>query len=127
MCELSFVHILLSVTCDLGHQCDCLDRILAYCGLTGEHDGVCAVVDGICNVSDLSTCRARVADHGIEHLSSCDDRLVSLVAFCDDRFLDMRNLMSRNLDAEIAAGYHDAVGSFNDLIDILNSLCALDF
>ena len=34
--------------------------------------------------------------------------------------------MSRDLNAEIAAGYHDTVRGFNDLIDILDSLCALD-
>ena len=40
--------------------------------------------------------------------------------------LDDRNLFHRDLNTHIATGYHDTVGNFDDLFQVLNTLQALD-
>ena len=107
--ELGLIHIFLCVLCNLGHQSNSFDRVLAYSCLAGEHDRIGTVVDGICNVSDLCTGRAGIADHGIQHLSRGNDRLISFVALADDLLLNMRYKVGRNLNAEVTAGDHDSV------------------
>ena len=52
--------------------------------------------------------------------------LARQVTFADDHLLDVRNLLSRNLHAHVAAGYHDAVAGLDDGIQIFNTLCVLD-
>ena len=107
--KLVLIHIFLCVLCNLSHQSYGFDRVLAYSCLAGEHDRIGTVVDGICNVSDLCAGRAGIADHGIQHLCRCNDRLVSFVALADDFLLNMRYKMGRDFHAEVTAGDHDSV------------------
>ena len=123
---LALGHVLLGLLADLGHRLDGLDRVLAGRGLTGEHDAVGAVVDGVGDVGDLGARGARVALHGVEHLRGRDDGLVVLVALADDRLLDVRDLGGRDLHAQVAAGDHAAVGLVEDLVEVLHAERALD-
>lgn len=47
-------------------------------------------------------------------------------AGADQLLLDQRDLLERNLDAEVAPGHHDPVGGPQDFIDVLHSLTVFD-
>ena len=95
---------------DAVHRGNSLNRVVTGSRLARKHDGIRTIEDGVADIGDLSTRRARVALHGVEHLRSDDDRLASLIALADDLFLDQRNVLGRDLNAEVTAGDHDAVG-----------------
>ena len=119
-------HVLLGLDGDTCLHGNGLDRVLAGCGLAGEHHGVGAIEDGVGNVSDLGTRRARVVLHGVEHLRGGDNGLVSRVALGDDLLLDVGNELGRDLDTQVATSDHDAVGSLEDLVELLDAQGALD-
>ena len=116
----------LDAASDAVHRGNSLDRVIAGSRLAGEHDGIRTIEDGVADIGDLSARRARVALHGVEHLRSDDDRLASLVALADDLFLDQRNVLGRNLNAEVTASDHDAVGDFENRIEVLDAFEVLD-
>ena len=107
---------------DLGHHGDGFDGILAGCGLTGEHDGVGAVVDGVGDVGGLGAGGARVLDHRLEHLRGGDDGFAVLGRAANDVLLKRGNFFGGNFDAEIAAGDHDGIGDFEDRVEVLDGL-----
>src|SRR5690349_21826569 len=65
----------LSEQASLVHHGDSLDGVVALSGLSRQHDTVGAVKNGVTDVADLSTGRARVVCHGLEHLCGGDDGL----------------------------------------------------
>ena len=118
--------VLLSLESNAGLHLNGLDRVLTGSGLAREHNGVGAVVDGVSNVGNLGARRARVLLHGVEHLRSGDNGLVGRVALGDDLLLDVRNELGLDLDAQVATGDHDAVGSLENLVEVLDAQGALD-
>ncbi len=60
--------------------------------LTREHDGVCAVKHSIGHICHLSTCGQGVADHTLQHLCGCDDKLASDVCLGDHHLLSKSHL-----------------------------------
>ena len=118
--------VLLGLVRDARLHAHGLDRVLAGRGLAGEHHGVGAVIDGVGDVGDLGARGARVADHGVEHLRGGDDRLVRGVALLDHLLLQVWHELGRDLDTQVAAGNHDAIGSLEDLVEVLDAQSALD-
>ena len=84
--------------------------------LLAQHYRVCAVEYGVGDVARLGAGGARVLDHRLQHLSRDDDGLTRLVALGDYLLLEEGDVPGRNLDAEVAARYHDAVALVDDLI-----------
>src|SRR5205814_699794 len=82
---------------------------LRAAGLAGEHHRVGAVEDGVGDVAGLGAGGAGVLDHRVEHLGGDDDGFGVLPAELDGLLLDQRHLFERELDAEVAAGDHQAV------------------
>ena len=117
---------LLCVLCDAAHGANGLYRILADRGLTGQHDSGGAVVNSVCNVRNLCTGRTRVLSHGLEHLGSGYNALAAGNAGLDDGLLDLRQLLKRNLNAKVAAGYHDAVCLVENLLYVVYAFHVLD-
>ena len=111
---------------DGGLHLDGLDRVLTGSGLAGQHNGVGTVINGVGDVGNFGARRARVLLHGVEHLRGGDDGLVGRVALGDDFLLDVRNELGLNLDAQVATGDHDAVGSLENLVKVLDAQGALD-
>ena len=111
---------------DLVHRFDHLDGKLTDRGFSTEHDGVGPVEHGIGHIGDFGAGRARVGDHAIHHLGGHDDGARPLDALADDVFLDSGQPFHGHFDAQIATGYHDPVGSFDDLVDALDCLRLLD-
>ena len=116
----------LNAHCDAVHRGNSLNRIVTGSRLAGEHDGIRTIEDGVADIGDLSTRRTRVALHGVEHLRCDDDRLAGLVALTDDLFLDQRDILCRDLNAEVTTSDHDAVGDFEDCIEVLDAFEVLN-
>jgi hypothetical protein len=67
-----------------------------------------------------------MGSHRIEHLGRGDDGFAVLAAEADDLALNKRNLLRRDLIAQIAAGDHDAIGGLDDLFDLFDAFRVLD-
>lgn len=63
----------LSQQAGLAHHLDSLARVATLGGLTRQHDTVGTVQDGVGNIGNLGTGRARVGGHALQHLSGADD------------------------------------------------------
>ena len=112
---------------DEGHGADGFDGVFAAGGLAGEHEGVGAVEDGVGDVGEFGAGGARIDDHRVEHLGGGDDGFAGLAAAADDGFLGEGDAFGGELDAEVAAGDHDAVGFFDDGVDVVEALFVFDF
>ena len=120
------VYILLCIFCNLIHHLQRFSRIFSCRSLSGKHNCICAVINSICHICHFCSCRTWIADHRVQHLRSCDNRHITFIAFFYDHFLDMGYFLSRDFYAQIPSGYHDAIGSFYDFINILHTFSILD-
>ena len=118
--------MLLCILNNVDHHLQRFQRIFALGSLAGEHYRIRSVVNSICHVRYFRTGRTRIADHGIQHLGCRDDCLEVCVALLDHHFLQIRNLLGRDLHAKVASGHHDAVRRTDDLIDIVDPFRILD-
>ena len=116
----------LSEQAGLVHHGNGLDGVVTLGGLSGQHDAVRAVENGVTNVTDLSTGRARVVCHGLEHLCGGDNRLSGNVALGDHHLLGDEDLAGRDLDTKVTTGDHDTVGLPENLVEVVNSLLVLN-
>ena len=64
--------------------------------------------------------------HRIQHLRSRDGDLPGQLRFANDFLLDNRHVLKRHFHTQVAAGDHDAVGHFQDLIDVVYALHVFD-
>ncbi len=65
-------------------------------------------------------------DHGLEHLSGDNDRPAGLASGARDLLLTSRHLFHRQLDAKVAASDHNAIGEFENLVELAESGRLLD-
>ena len=121
------VHILLCILSNLIHHLQGFNGIFACRSLSGKHNCICTVINSICHICYFCSCRTWITDHRIQHLCSCDNRHITLIAFFYDHLLDVRYFLSRDLYAQISSGYHDTVRSFNDFINIFHTFSILNF
>ena len=112
---------------NLYHGTESFHRVFAGCRLAGKHDGACTLINCVGNVCCLRTGGTWIFDHGIKHLCGGDNLFACVVYFVDDFFLDHRNIFQRDFHTHVAAGDHDAVGSFNNAVDVVNALLVFDF
>lgn len=110
----------------LVHHLDGLTRVVTLGGLTRQHDTVGTVQDGVGNVGNLSTGRARVVRHGLEHLSGTDDGLALDVALGNHHLLGDEYLGGGDLDTKVTTGNHDTVGGLQDLVKVVDTLLVLN-
>ncbi len=78
------------------------------------------------HVGDLGAGRARRADHRLEHLGRHDDRAGPLPGQLDRPRLHGGHLLKRQLDAQVAAGDHDAVEGVHDVGQDIDRFRLLD-
>jgi hypothetical protein len=116
----------LSLEAGLAHLGDGLNWVGTLGGLTGQHDTVGTIGDGVTNVGDLGTGWSWVVDHGLEHLGSTDDWLTGQVAHGDHLLLGSKDLSGWDLDTEITTGDHDTVGLGENLSKVVETLSVLD-
>jgi hypothetical protein len=116
----------LGLQASLVHLVDSLARVRSLGGLTRQHDTVSSISHSISDVRNLCTGRARVVDHGLQHLGGADDGLAGNVAHGDHLLLRAENLRGRDLDTEITTGDHDSVGLLENLSEVVETLSVLD-
>ena len=125
----TFFIINIRLSC-LGNPCHCLNSlngVLADCRLARKHNCRCAVINSVCNICNLGSCRARIFNHWFKHLSCRYNDFTCLIDLFDNHFLNGRDFFKRNFNAHIAAGNHNAVGNANNLVDIFNTLWIFNF
>lgn len=110
----------------LVHLVDGFGRVATLGSLSGKHNAVSAIGDGVADVADLGTSRTRVLDHGLQHLGSADDWLASDVAHGNHLLLGSKDLGGRNLDTEITTGDHDTVSGLENLGKVVETLSVLN-
>ena len=107
---------------DLRHHRHGFARILATGGLSGEHDRISAIKDGIGNVTGFRARGTRVLDHRFEHLCSSNDRLAPDRPALDDVLLQYGDLFGWDFHTEIATRHHHAIRNVEDVIEVVDSL-----
>lgn len=85
--------------------------------LTGEHDTVSTIENGISDIAGLSTGGARLVGHRLKHLGGTDNWLAHKVAPRDCHLLREEDLLRRDLNAQVATSHHHAISSLDDLIE----------
>ena len=114
-----------SATCDISvdrPDGEFPDRCFA-----AQHHRVGAVEDGVGDVAHLGPRRRGLLDHRLQHLRRDDHRLAGGLASADQVLLDDRHLGHVHLHAQIAAGDHQAIGGFDDRVDLVERLGLFDF
>ena len=119
--------VALDLAGDAGHRLHRLHGEIAHGGLVAQHHGVHTLVNGAGHVAHLGARRTRGLDHRIEHLRGDDHGTLGADTLLDDTPLRVGNHLGGKLHAQVAAGDHDAVGSLDDLVDVVQSLLVLDF
>lgn len=116
----------LGLQASLVHLADSFDRVTTFGSLSGQHDAVGSVGDGISDIADFGTGWARVIDHRLEHLGGADDGLSSDVAHGDHLLLSSKHLSCGDLNAQISASNHDTISLLQDLSEVVETLSVLD-
>jgi hypothetical protein len=71
-------HAGLGLTAQAGHGLDTLKGVVALGSLTGQHDTIGTIQDGIGHIGTLSTGTSGLLHHGLQHLCGANDRFASL-------------------------------------------------
>ena len=95
-------------------------------GLGRQHQRVGAVEHGVGDVADLGPGRRRGGHHRLQHLRGRDHRDAELDALPHDRLLQVRHVLERAVDAEVAPGDHDRVRHGEDLGEVPERRARLD-
>ena len=103
---------------DATHRGHHQRRVVPDRGLGRQHQRVGAVEHGVGDVADLGPGRRRRRHHRLQHLRGRDHRHAELDALPHDRLLQVRHVLERAVDAEVAAGDHDRVGHGEDLGEV---------
>ena len=119
--------VLLGLMGHPGHDADSLHRIVAIGRLAAEHQCVGAAVDGIGYVRHLGARGPRIVNHALQHLCGYDDGLVRTNRLVDQQTLDAGDTFLRHLDAQVAAGHHDAVGRLENFLNVVHPFLILYF
>jgi hypothetical protein len=110
----------------LMHDTNRLNGVVSLGGLSGQHDTVGSVKNGVSNIRNLSTGGAGVVSHRLKHLGSANDGLSSEVALGDHHLLGNEDLGGGDLNSEISTGNHDSVSELKNLVEVVDSLLVLD-
>jgi hypothetical protein len=119
-----------------------LERVVSLGSLSGQHDTVGTVKNGVSDVRDLGTGRTGVVGHRLgsvscvgaitkqqthlKHLGSTDRRLSGNGALGNHHLLGHEDLTGGDLDTEITTSDHDTVRLLEDLVKVDDTLLVLD-
>ncbi len=112
---------------DALHDFDAFKGVFTGGGFCGEHNGIGALEDGGRDIGDFCASGDRVSDHGFEHVGSDDDRFTEVNAAFNDGVLEDGDLFVGAFDTEVTAGDHNAVGDFDDGIEVTDSGLVFNF
>ena len=121
------VNIRLRPDGNAAHSLNSFHWILPCGGLTGEHNGAGAIVDGVGHVGDLCSGGTGLGGHGLQHFRSGDDDLAPLQAELDELLLDGGQLLIGDLHAQVSASDHDAITVVQNGIGIVHAGTVFNF
>ena len=110
----------------LGHDLNGGGRVFSVGGFSGKHNGIGSVKNGVGDIGTLSTGRARVSNHGFEHLGGSDNRLSDDVSLSDHHLLGKEDLLRRNFHTKITTGNHDTISDSQDIVVVFKTFLVLD-
>lgn len=116
----------LGLQAGLVHLGNSLVGVATLGSLTGQHNTIGSISDGVADIADLGTGWARVVDHGLEHLGSADNWLARHVAHGNHLFLGSKHLSSWDLNTQITTGNHDTISLLENLGKVVETLSVLD-
>ncbi|MPM94734.1 hypothetical protein SDC9_141882 [bioreactor metagenome] len=111
---------------NLGHRRNGFHRVFSRRSLAGEHDRACSVIHRVGNIRNFRACRPRIMNHAFEHLRSGNDAFSKQPAFRNEIFLNVWQLLKRNLHAEISPADHDAFTFLANLMNVMNAGAIFD-
>lgn len=100
--------------------------MLPHGRLAGEHQRVGPLPDRLGDVGHLGPGGRGVLDHGLEELRRHDDGPVEPPAELHDPVLGRRDLLQRDLGAQVPASHHGSVRRPDDVLQVLQRVNALD-
>mmetsp|Transcript_6005 Transcript_6005/g.12265 ORF Transcript_6005/g.12265 Transcript_6005/m.12265 type:complete len:397 (-) Transcript_6005:253-1443(-) len=124
--EAAVVKDLLRRLADFAHDGHRLHRVPACRGFAREHDTVTAVQHGVCHVAGLRASGPWRAAHGLQHLRRSDHRLTHTIAMGDHHLLCHKDILRRDLHAQIATCHHDAVAGLGNGREVLHASLVLN-
>mmetsp|Transcript_28672 Transcript_28672/g.67156 ORF Transcript_28672/g.67156 Transcript_28672/m.67156 type:complete len:366 (-) Transcript_28672:68-1165(-) len=89
--------------------------------LSGKHDAIGTVQDGIGHIGTFGTGGTGVVDHGFQHLCGCDDGLSGNVGPTNHEFLRQKDLFGRDFHTQVTTGNHDTIRDSQDFIIVFHS------
>ena len=104
-----------------GHHGHRFHRIFAGGCLAAQHDRIGPVHDRVGYIGRFGPGRPWVDHHRFQHLRGGDDRFADQVAAADQHLLNDRHIFGGNLDAQVAARHHHAIGHLQNIVDIADS------
>ena len=116
----------LCFTADSGHDSDGLEGVGSVSTLTGEHDAISSIEDGVSDIRSFGTGGTRSADHGLEHLGGGNNGLSGKVGLLDHPFLGNENLLWGNFHTKITTGDHDTVSGLKDFVVVVKTFLVLN-
>jgi hypothetical protein len=135
----------------LGHHADSLQGVRTLGGLSGKHDTVGTVENGVGDVRNFGSGRSRVVlkvhdaqgksgcdfaqqtggqsqahGHRLQHLGGTDRGLSGQRTLRDHHLLSHKDLTGGDLDTQVTTGDHDTIGLLQDLVKVDDTLLVLD-
>ena len=102
-------------------------RIRAHCRFGGTHHRVCAVQHRVRHVAHFGAGGHGIGNHGFHHLRGGDAETAQFARALNHAFLQRRHGGIAHFHRQIAARHHNAVGCFNNFVQIFNRFNALNF
>ena len=117
-----FFHLIFfSLSSNLRHSLHSFYRIFTIRCFSTQHQRIGTIVDSIGDISNLSTSRTRIVDHGVQHLRSHDYRFLSQDTFLNQDTLNTRNAFLRHFNTQVTTSYHYTISYFQDFIDVIHT------
>ena len=125
--SLPVIYVLLGALRNPYHSFDRFHRISARRRLTGKHDCARSVINRVGDIRCFRPRGPRIFNHGFQHLRCCNDLFSNLIHFLNYHLLYHRHFFIRNFNPHIASRNHNAVGHFDNLIDVFHTLHVFNF
>jgi len=100
--------------------------MLTSSSLSGKHDTVSSIQDGVSDIRALGTGRTWVGNHRLKHLGGSDNWLSGDVGLADHHLLGEENLLWWDLHTKVTTSNHDTISDLKDLIVVVKTFLVLN-
>ena len=128
--QIKLFHIINVLLCCFSygsHGFNRFSRMRTHCSFAGKHNCRCAVINSVCNIRNLCSCRAGVCYHRFQHLCCGYNNFACFKSLMNNHFLQCRNFFKRNFNTHIATGNHNSVCFSDNAVNMLDALIIFNF